>query len=114
MKFSKNFNNKLDCNYFTTFRVHEKWFIGENVILLLNNKFKIGHIIDVKKVHISAITDWHCYLDVGLCKIDTLLLLQKYYSIDVKFDYSYLFYYIMHSSGEWLTMDNEQPFIDLL
>lgn len=113
IKFSKNFNNKLDCTFFTTFRVSDKWKIDENVIILLNDHFKIGKIVDVKKIHISSLTDWHCYLDAGASKIDTLLLLDQYYNIDVKSENSYVFYYLIRSLDYWHDMSHVQPFIEL-
>ena len=50
MKFNENFNKKLDCNYFTTFRFSNKWKVSDDIIIMCKNEFIFDKILQVKAV----------------------------------------------------------------
>ena len=112
-KFAENFNNKLDCNFFTTFRLSSKWKVSDDVIILCNNKFKIGRVVDAKPVLISHLTDWHCYLDCGKNRLDTLSLLNVFYDIDVSDSKQIIYYYLVRSIDNWHDLDGHNPLFEL-
>ena len=111
-KFAENFNNKLDCKFFTTFRLSSKWKVSDSIIMC-NNKFKIGRIVDAKPVLISHLTDWHCYLDAGMDRIETLALLNSFYKIDVNSSKEIIYYYLVTSIDIWHDMEGSNPLFEL-
>ena len=112
-KFAENFNNKLDCTFFTTFRLSSKWKVSDDVIILCGNKFKIGRVVDAKPVLISHLTDWHCYLDAGKDRMDTLSLLNTFYNIDVNDSKQIIYYYLLTSKDIWHNLDGANPLFEI-
>lgn len=73
LNFSVNWNNKLDCFFFTTFRklysteIPECYSAGSRYNLRLEGKYKgTCTIIDSRIVAFSQLNDWHITLDTGL------------------------------------------------
>jgi hypothetical protein len=89
LKFSHNWNNKLNCRYFTTLRKHIKgrFKIYQKVNILLNGNFKGQAIIeDVKVIKAGMLNDWHCGLDTGYNVDETRAILAKMYGKDFTLD----------------------------
>ena len=71
IRFSYNWNNKLDCHSFTTLRLSDKYKIGDVYNILLRGK--IGHyenkgkakIIDNKSFLLNDINEFIARLDTG-------------------------------------------------
>lgn len=82
IKFSQNWNNKLDCNYFTTIRLlSKKYQVGETYEIVENEKVKCKAIaIDVRSLKVDSLNDFICYLDTGYNKEETIAMFQKMYA----------------------------------
>ena len=82
IKFSQNWNNKLDCNFFTTIRLFSKKYqVNETYEIDLNNEIKCKAIaIDVRPIKVDSLNDFICYLDTGYNKEETIAMFQKMYS----------------------------------
>jgi len=66
IKFSTNWNNKLDCNYFTTLRLSDRFKIGGKYPVLLKKKqIGTGEIMAKKYLYLKQINDYIAYLDTG-------------------------------------------------
>lgn len=67
LPFSYNWNNKLDCNVFTTLRLaQDKYYVGNKFCVVLNSEpGKHVEIIAVKKILIGQITDYIAGIDTG-------------------------------------------------
>ncbi len=113
LKFKENSNNKLDCKYFTTFRMSAKWKVGNDVIILLNDQFKIGRVIDAKPIHLSKLTDWHCFLDCGQDKETTLRILGTFYYFDLDNKNAIVYYYLVRTYDDWRKYTTDSPFIEI-
>ncbi|MCG8208843.1 MULTISPECIES: hypothetical protein [Tenacibaculum] len=82
INFSSNWNNKLNCEYFTTIRIYNpiKHKIGNKFNVFLGKKLKIkAEIIGIKKGFAKDLNEYDCYLDTGYNKQETITILQKIY-----------------------------------
>jgi len=94
LEFSYNWNNKLFCKYFTTFRTYikDKYIIyGIYNIILLNgsNKyfFGYGEIISLKHDLIENFPEHDFVLDTGYSKVTSLKIIQQMYkNKNINFD----------------------------
>jgi hypothetical protein len=73
LNFTVNWNNKLDCNFFTAIRklmipyIPDCYKAGTRYNLRLAGKYYgTCTIIDSKVIAFSQLTDWHITLDTGL------------------------------------------------
>lgn len=72
LKFSSNLNNKLNCNYFLSFRVTNPAYRLENVLAISCpgvKRFK-AKIKNLKFLKYSEISDFVAYMDSGMSKDD--------------------------------------------
>lgn len=85
LKFSYNWNNKLNCNFFTTIR-------RENSIFKVNEIFQISVldapvftaiIIHVFNCTVNSLTECQCLHDTGYSKAETRAILAKMHHIDI-------------------------------
>jgi hypothetical protein len=99
IKFSYNWNNKLDNHAFTTIRIHrpQKYKVGNNYRIDLNGETKGRAIMqDIRVLKIEQLNEFICRLDTGCNRQETLHILQRIYSsVDFKsvvFDFCLLVY----------------------
>lgn len=89
IKFSQNWNNKLDCSYFTTIRIYtkEKWDYyydlfdsKEEVAVLLKEKIKcVGKIVDIEIRLLKDISDFSVMVDAGVDRLTFEQLMESMY-----------------------------------
>ena len=85
LRFSDNWNNKLDCNAFTTLRLSDRFNIGDKVNILLKNKpMGQGEIIGKKCFDIKDINDFIGYIDTGYDGAETKKILQRMYPLHLE------------------------------
>lgn len=66
LSFKTNWNNKLNCNAFTTIRLSEYWRKGDSVNIILKGVLMAkGDILDVKGFTIDKLNSFISYLDSG-------------------------------------------------
>lgn len=68
LRFSYNWNGKLNCNSFTTIRLKndQKYFVGQELNVYLGKSlFGFYKIQSVKIIKLNQINDWIAYLDTG-------------------------------------------------
>lgn len=80
--FSTNWNNKLECDCFSTIRIYNpsKHFRGNQFDVFLQRKYK-GKVVvlGVIKTYLDKLNDYVCYLDTGYNKLETIDLFKKIY-----------------------------------
>ncbi len=108
IKFSHNWNNKLDSNYFTTIRRYnpDKYYPDAVHSVMLKTKgkwvtcYNKARIIDVKMLKLSQIVDnpWICGLDTGYSPKETEVILRRMHK-DTTEDslFSYVLYQYIRS-----------------
>ncbi len=80
IEFSYNWNKKLDCDYFTTLRLSDRFSIGEEVIITLKGIYKSRAIIvDKKETKLHKLNSFICGLDTGYNEEQTKAIIQKMY-----------------------------------
>lgn len=85
LKFSYNWNNKLDCNAFTTLRLADGYKVGEVVEVYLEIKkgewiFKgKAIIIDKRSMHSNSINEFVARLDTGYSAPECKKIIQRMY-----------------------------------
>lgn len=81
IKFSTNWNNKLDCNYFTTIRLFgKKYGIGKTFEIVLKENHLCNAIVqDMIVTKMEYLNDFNCFLDTGYSKEETEKIFKKMY-----------------------------------
>ena len=81
INFSQNWNNKLDCAFFTTIRPANSYYnLGDQYNIYLNKQFvKTVCIIDIKNFYLKDITTFVTYLDAGKSVSEFNVLMAKFY-----------------------------------
>lgn len=82
IKFSYNWNNKLDCNFFTTIRLYNpiKYQIGHIYDVSLKGEFKKqARLVEMKKIHHDQINAFIAGLDTGYSVEETKKILERMY-----------------------------------
>lgn len=83
INFSTNWNNKLDCQAFTTMRLYnaKQHYAGRKVKLKLKGHDRgNGRIEAVKAFHIDKLSPYISYLDTGYSVDDCKNILKRMYS----------------------------------
>lgn len=82
LSFSTNWNGKLWTSCFTTIRLYnpKKYYVGATFEIWQNKSFLHKAIVmDVKKIQMSQLSDWICYLDTGYNAEETRNVLKTMY-----------------------------------
>ena len=80
LNFSYNWNNKLDCKCFSTLRLSNRFNVGDNVTIKLNDKFhSFGQVVFKKRFLRSQINDAIAYLDTGYDSKECIKILDRMY-----------------------------------
>lgn len=81
IKFSTNWNNKLDCKCFTTIRLMSKKYAISNVydIELKNVLHSRAQIVNICYTILDNLNDFNCYLDTGYSVEETKNIFKKMY-----------------------------------
>jgi hypothetical protein len=81
IKFSHNWNNKLNCNCFTTFRVKsDKYKVGEIYAIYLKDEFICqAVIIDIKIIKLKDVNNWLAMIDTGYDKFEFEKIIRNMY-----------------------------------
>ena len=110
INFSYNWNNKLNCNAFTTFRMlNQKYRIGRIYKINLNRKFLFeAQIMDMRQILLEEITEIAAMIDTGLNRtsfIDLVKTMYKAYKINWE---TQPFQYMLLLKQKELTENKEQ------
>jgi hypothetical protein len=84
LNFSTNWNNKIDCNCFTTIRIFnpKKHFKNNNFEVYLQKKLKFEAVIlGITITKLDQLNDYVCYLDTGYSKEETTTIFRKMYPL---------------------------------
>lgn len=84
--FGYNWNGKLDCDYYTTIRLHnpKKWKVGDIKEVWLKQgkeweQLDSVEILAVKTFSLEKLTDWIAYLDTGYNRAHALKIFRNMY-----------------------------------
>jgi len=90
--FSYNWNKKLDCLAFTTFRLHndKKYQIGQEYKILEGSRYRgTAQIVDKKTLYLSQVNEFIAQIDTGYSLGEFIGIVEKMYgdlSHKAKFD----------------------------
>lgn len=81
VEFSKNWNNKLKCPYFTTIRKYTaKYKIGEAYNIFLSGRFLYEAVLkSMRYVVLDEMDSFTAYCDTGYSPAETTAMLKKMY-----------------------------------
>ena len=114
LKFSTNWNNKLECRYFTTVRIVNKFTVGERIIIVFKNKFKFGRVMETRKIKGEDFNDFLCYLDTGYNLEQTKSIILKMYDRKNWSDVNHMFLHLIEADKNWNDFDNGDVNLDLV
>lgn len=97
LDFSTNWNNKLDCQCFTTLRLSGRLKVGAIVEVWEKNTFRGEHrVLDKKRLDsIGLISDWLAYLDTGYNGDETRAIIKRMHGKITKWDEQPIYYYLL-------------------
>lgn len=100
LEFSTNWNNKLDCTYFTTLRLSGRFSVGDKIEVWEKKTFK-GEAQVVKKIALllKDISDIMAYLDTGYSAEETRSIIKKIYPKITNWDTTPIYYYLIHKTA---------------
>ena len=85
IKFLKNWNKKLDCDYFTTIRLYDNLSVQEEVeILLTGQVYRTGIVLKKSYFTIQNLPEMTAYLDAGLSKEELTKWMKQMYKNKVE------------------------------
>lgn len=100
LEFSYNWNNKLDCKAFTTLRLSNRFYVGDEIIVKLKSVVKgRAKVIGKRYFGIDEINDYIGYLDTGYSGEETKDILKKMYPEADWRDKRVYFYLIKYEEG---------------
>lgn len=82
LKFSYNWNHKLDCHAFTTIRIYnpDKHYVGQSVRLLLKDQeMGTGLIHGVNAFYLASLNPFMSYIDTGYSVEETASIIRRMY-----------------------------------
>lgn len=85
VSFSYNWNNKLQCKFFTTIRALNpgKYHAGvRHEVVLKGDRIGIAEVVSVKAIYGRDINEYIAGLDTGYSVDDTLKILSRMYKCD--------------------------------
>lgn len=87
IRFSRNWNNKLSCDYFTTYRLKsDKFHIGETFRIILGSKLLFyADVVEIEDTFLDKVPDMETMIDAGMSAADfrnMLMTMYKSYNID--------------------------------
>lgn len=100
IKFSTNWNNKLDNKAFSTIRIYnpKKYIIGYYYKIILKEKYLFDAKIEYEKsFYINELTEAMALLDTGYFRNETIDILKKMYKDKINLKFHYL---ILSKSNE--------------
>lgn len=79
--FSYNWNNKLNCKVFTSFRIFsEKYKVGEIKKIFLKDEYLFdAQIISVKKIKVIQVNEFIAGIDTGYSVEEFIEIIKKMY-----------------------------------
>lgn len=85
--FTTKWNNKLECDLFTTLRMTDRYDVGDTGIITLKNQpLFIGEIVMINELKLDAprnqYLDLIAYLDTGYEWNETVKIVKKMYGIE--------------------------------
>lgn len=82
LAFAENWNNKLSCNSFTSFRLHNerKYFVGKKLSIMLKGKhLKDVIVIAVKTMKLVQVNEFIAQIDAGYSADEFVKVVEKMY-----------------------------------
>lgn len=82
LPFSNNWNGKLNCDCFTTIRLHnpKKYYKGAQINVTLKGQPKgIYEVVDLKEIYLHQISNWIALLDTGYNAAETQRMIKNMY-----------------------------------
>jgi hypothetical protein len=87
IKFSYNWNNKLNCNFFTTIRKRNNYYVAGDIYkVFCNEKFCFeAKIIHISTLQIADLTEKISLHDTGYPLSETKIMLQRMHHLEHNF-----------------------------
>jgi len=81
IRFSYNWNNKLQCKAFTTVRLlsNKSYNVNDIVKIIYKDESFNAKIIDIKEFYFADINNYIAFLDTGYCIEEHQLILRRMY-----------------------------------
>jgi len=87
IKFSRNWNHKCNCEYFTTIRIASPIYKADVTYGIdIDGVYAYDvRIVDIKEMKLADLPPWTCLLDTGMTKPETIKMFKEMYP-DIDFE----------------------------
>lgn len=97
--FTTNWNNKLNCNFFTTLRLRGNLYKGMTVMIKFEKDFTLEgpcKIVDKREMKLKDINEWIAAIDTGYGLEETINILKTMYKDKgVDWDFVPIYFYLL-------------------
>lgn len=88
-------------------------YVGFNVILIeFKGRYKVGKIVECRKLQLKSLNDWICYLDTGYSRSETIDVLKKMYKLNDSDLDKNICYYLIETLSDWVDLLPESSLIE--
>lgn len=79
--FSKNWNNKLNSEYFTSIRLPNRKYTPGNILEVhCSNEWRYNAmVLHSKEILLYKLTEYDTLIDAGMCRVDFIYMMKKMY-----------------------------------
>lgn len=96
LKFSDNWNKKLNCKWFTTIRQSGRLEVGDKVDIIFGEQHqKFCVIMDKKHLRIKNLTLAICALDTGYDREETIKIIGKMFGCEKIDPEAFVYWYLL-------------------
>ena len=102
LDFSYNWNNKLDCQAFTTLRLTDKYNINDTLKVMLRKEFRgFVMVVDKRRFTLNKINDFIAYIDTGYNQQECVNILTKMYkNKNIDWEKQEIYFYLLKKIKE--------------
>lgn len=104
IKFSTNWNQKLNCKHFTTLRISGKYEGANHLLVEFKGKYKVGRVIETRKLKLWSLNEFMCRLDTGYSLKETFDIIGKMYNFDPVRENRTIYLYLIQTDTDWITL----------
>lgn len=96
LRFSFNWNGKLDCKAFITIRLSGRFEINDRVKIIFKEKEFEAIVLDKKVMKMNKINEWVAYLDTGYDGAECRKILERMYkNKGINWETQPIYYYLL-------------------
>lgn len=104
IRFSTNFNNKLDCKFFSMMNISKKYEGKDHVLIEYKDKYKVASVQEMKEIKLWSLNHFMCRIDTGLSISEVYDLIGRQFDFDPMKENRTIYLYLIETKTDWITL----------